>query len=92
MPPHKLIGRACALLCLLGAAVPATAAAERTSHGEYLVQLRTGVRQVDGREAIATAGGRVTRELHIIHAYGARLSRPGARRLRTSSPGRLGRA
>jgi serine protease AprX len=83
MPPHKLIGRACALLCLLGAAVPATAAAERTSRGEYLVQLHTGVRQVDGREMITAAGGRVTRELHIIHAYGARLSRPGARRLRT---------
>jgi serine protease AprX len=70
------------MLCALGAAAPATAAATGPAQAEYLVQLRPGTGQAAGRDAIAAAGGRVTRELHIIHAYGARLSRPAARRLR----------
>ena len=82
MPPHKLLRRACAVLCALGAAAPATAAATGPSQPEYLVQLRPDAGQGAGRDAIAAAGGRVTRELHIIHAFGARLSHPAARRLR----------
>jgi len=82
MPTHKLLRRACAVLCALSAAAPATAAATHSSHPEYLVQLRPGTSQTAGRDAIAVAGGRVTRELHIIHALGARLSRPAARSLR----------
>jgi serine protease AprX len=82
MPTHKLVGRACAVLCALGAAAPSAATATRSSHPEYLVQLRQGISQAAGRHAIAAAGGRVTRDLHIIHAFGARLSRPVARSLR----------
>jgi len=77
----KLSRRACAVLCALGAAAPAAAAAAPSSHPEYLVQLRPGAGQDAGRHAISAAGGRVTRDLHIIHAYGARLSRPAVRRL-----------
>jgi serine protease AprX len=82
MPTRTLLGGLCAALCALSAAAPAPAAASRSSHPEYLVQLRPGVGQAAGRHAIAAAGGRVTRDLHIIHAFGARLSRPVARSLR----------
>src|SRR4051794_22334358 len=68
------LGRACALACALGFAMPATASAD----AEYIVGLEPGA----GAGAIAAAGGEVTRELHIIHAVGARLSRRGAAQLR----------
>jgi serine protease AprX len=83
MNPQRLLVRACAVLCAVGAAAPATAAATDPSDPEYLVQLRPDAGQAAGREAIAAVGGRMTRELHIIHAAGARLSRPEARRLRS---------
>jgi serine protease AprX len=67
--------RACALVCVLGAALPAAASA---AESEYIVAVRPGA----GPHAISAAGGEVTRELHLIHAYGARLSPPAARRLR----------
>jgi serine protease AprX len=70
---------ACALLCSFAAAAPATAAA--AGH-EYIVTRTAGLGDAGARDAIAAAGGRVTRELHIIDAYGARLSRSGAARLR----------
>jgi hypothetical protein len=70
----RYLGRTCALLCALGAAVPAAASAEP----EYIVGLRPGA----APDAVAAAGGKVTRELRIIHAVGARLSRGEARRLR----------
>jgi serine protease AprX len=78
----KLARRACILLCALGAAAPPAAAAARSSHPEYLVQLRPDISQAAGRRAITAAGGRVTRDLHIIHGFGARLARPVARSLR----------
>jgi serine protease AprX len=68
------LGRACALVCALGFAMPAAASAA----DEYIVAVRPGA----GPDAITAAGGRVTRELHLIHAYGARLSHPAAHRLR----------
>jgi serine protease AprX len=78
----KLVKCACVVLCTLGAAAPSAAGAARAPHSEYLVQLRPGISQAQGRHTIAAAGGTVTRDLHIIHAFGARLSRPVARSLR----------
>jgi serine protease AprX len=66
--------RACVLMCALGAAMPAAASAS----SQYIVGVRPGA----GANVIAAAGGEVTRRLHLIHAYGARLSRSAAHRLR----------
>lgn len=75
-----LVRRTAALLCALGAALPAAAAA--APHPEYLVQLGSGVSAAAGEHAIRDAGGHVTRDLHIIDAYGARLSDGALQRLR----------
>ena len=79
--PPKSVRLACALLCAIGAALPATAAA---SH-EYVVTRAPALADSAARDAIAAAGGRVTRDLHIIDGYGARLSRPAAARLRRTA-------
>jgi serine protease AprX len=62
--------------------LPASAGAAQPQKREYLVQLRADVSRAIGRDVIATAAGRVTRDLHIIDAYAARLSPTAARRLR----------
>jgi serine protease AprX len=77
--PLRLV---CALLCSLGAALPATAAA--ASH-EYIITRTGALGDGAGRAAIAAAGGRVTRDLHIIDGYGARLSRSEVVRLRRTN-------
>jgi serine protease AprX len=76
----KSIRRACMLVCLAGAILPGAAAAR--PHGEYIVATGQSLTRPVARDAIAAAGGRVTRDLHIIGGYGARLSRPAAARLR----------
>jgi serine protease AprX len=80
--PPKSVRLACALLCaVVAAALPATAAAS----DEYVVTRTPALGDVAARDAIAAAGGRVTRDLHIIDGYGARLSRPAAARLRRTA-------
>src|SRR5215207_9870600 len=76
--------RVCALLCVLGFTVPAAAGASERRSDEYIVSLGPSLTQVAGHDAIAAAGGRVTRDLHIINSLGARLTRPAAARLRRS--------
>ncbi|MDP9344425.1 MAG: S8 family peptidase [Actinomycetota bacterium] len=57
-------------------------AAERPAQRvEVIVQLRHGADLETGRAAVRRAGGRVTRELHIINALGARLPAAAAERL-----------
>jgi serine protease AprX len=76
----KSVRRACTLLCAAGALLPASAAARGP---EYIVSLAPALSRADGRAAITAAGGRVTRDLHIIHGYGVRLGDTAAARLRT---------
>lgn len=78
-----LVRRTAALLCALGAALPAAAAA--APHPEYLVQLGSGVGAAAGAHAISDAGGHVTRDLHIIDAYGARLPDGALQQLRVTA-------
>src|SRR3954451_19823273 len=73
----RSVGAAVALPAVLGAlAVPAHA-----STSESIVQLRPGVNDAAGRAAVEAAGGRVTRDLHLIHAVGAALDRTAAQQL-----------
>jgi serine protease AprX len=41
---------------------------------EVVVQLQRGTAPVTGRELIRSAGGKVTRDLHIINAFGAKMT------------------
>jgi serine protease AprX len=59
------------LIAVLLAAAPATA--EARSHANYIVQLRPGASDAQGRAAVQAAGGRVTGAVRIIHALAARL-------------------
>src|SRR4051794_22511445 len=73
----RLISSVSAAVALLGVlAGPAHAAAK-----ESIVQLQPGVSDGAGRAAVEAAGGRVTRDLHLIHAVGAALDRAAAQRL-----------
>jgi serine protease AprX len=69
----RLIRSAGAAVALLGA----LAAPAHASTSESIVQLRPGVTEAAGQAAVQAAGGRVTRDLHLIHALGAALD-PGA--------------
>ena len=57
------------------------AGSAQASTNESIVQFRPGVSDAAGRAAVQAAGGRVTRDLHLIHAVGAALDRRAARRL-----------
>jgi serine protease AprX len=59
------------LVAALLAAAPATAAANPRAN--YIVQLRPGASDAQGRAAVRAAGGRVTGDVRIIHALAARL-------------------
>jgi serine protease AprX len=67
------------LVVALLAAVPATAAAKPRAN--YIVQLRPGASDAQGRAAVRAAGGRVTGAVRIIHALAARLPARAAERL-----------
>ncbi len=70
---------------MCGAAVLALAgpgAAEAsTRSGEAIVQFDAGVRPAAQRAAVQAAGGRVIRDLHVIHGLGVRLPAGAATRL-----------
>src|SRR3954447_9825006 len=73
----KLIASVSATVAVLGAlAGPAHAAAK-----EAIVQFQPDVSDAAGRAAVERAGGRVTRDLHLIHAVGAALDRAAAQQL-----------
>ncbi len=57
------------------------AATHPTRQVEVVVQLNSRVRWDSGRELLASYGGRVTRDLHIIRGYGARMTAVQAQRL-----------
>ena len=72
------------VVCAVGAVLP-TAAAAAPSRSEYIVQSGRPPR-ASRPDAIDRAGGRVTRDLHLIAGYAARLSAaapPLAARLRS---------
>jgi serine protease AprX len=48
---------------------------------EVIVQLRPGTSPATGKAIVAAAGGRVTRELHLIRGLGARMNAAAARDL-----------
>jgi serine protease AprX len=80
----------------LGAAAPAHAKGSISPHLERLakahpgrrveviVQLAHGTSAADGRALVETLGGRVTRDLHIIHAFGVKMTAAAAVRLAES--------
>jgi serine protease AprX len=73
----RLISSVSATVAVLGAlAGPAHAGAK-----ESIVQFQPGVSDGAGRAAVERAGGRVTRDLHLIHAVGAALDRAAAQQL-----------
>src|SRR4051812_37742690 len=73
----KLISSVSAAVALLGVlAGPAHAAGK-----ESIVQFQPGVSDAAGRAAVQRAGGRVTRDLHLIHAVGAALDRTAEQQL-----------
>src|SRR4051794_12809100 len=65
-----------------GALLGALAAPAHAAPAQSVVQFRPGVTDVAGRAAVQAAGGRVTRDLHLIHAVGAALDGDAAQRLR----------
>jgi serine protease AprX len=70
-----------------GSASPAlshVAQAHPRKQVEVIVQLERGTAAASGRALIASHGGRVTRELHIINGFGARLRAAQAASLATA--------
>ena len=67
-----------AAACLLALGAPAAAQAATP---DYIVQFERGVTPRAERALVAAAGGRVTRDLHVIHGLAVRVSPSGARRL-----------
>jgi serine protease AprX len=71
---------AVAIVVLSGpASAGATASSARA--GEAIVQFEGGTAAAERRAAVRAVGGVVVRDLHVIHALGARLPAGGARRL-----------
>jgi serine protease AprX len=66
----------------LAAALPTSAAAAGpVRSGEAIVQFSASVRPWQQRAAVRAVGGRVTRDLHVIHGLGVRLPAGAAGRL-----------
>jgi serine protease AprX len=81
---HRRAGAtlAAALIALGGAAPARAAQASDTRHAaEVIVQFDRGTSRDARLSAVRAAGGRVTRDLHLIRGLGARLPAGAARRL-----------
>ncbi|MFN8108693.1 MAG: S8 family peptidase [Thermoleophilia bacterium] len=78
------IRRLSAVVAIAATALPVgqAAAMSARSQQEYIVMMRPGSTHARGRAAIATVGGRVTRQVPMVRGYGARLTATGAARLR----------
>jgi serine protease AprX len=69
------------LAALAVGTVPAAAHAAPARPVEMIVQFRAGVTPAERLAAVRAAGGRVTRDLHLIRGLGARLPAGGADKL-----------
>jgi serine protease AprX len=71
------------LVAVLAAVAPSAAAAQ--PRATYIVQLRAGTSDAQGRALVRAAGGRVTGSVRLIHALAARLPADSVRTLTRDS-------